>query len=404
MAATYVALDTATVDTAVAFVTFSSIPATYTDLVLVTNAPSLGGGNNSNGYRFELNGDTGTNYSTTLLSSDSTATPAASREATQTRGRLGFLGQTANTASTGVSHFMNYANATTYKSVISRTATASSNNDANAYVGSSLWRSTAAINAIKLTLSDGSNFPVGTTFSLYGVGSVVAASAAKATGGDTIATDGTYWYHAFRTSGTFTPSTTLTCDILTIAGGGGGADVGYAGGGAGGLVYSAAQSVSATAQTVTVGGGGAVSTNGSNSVFAAITATGGGRAAESFGVGIAGGSGGGGSGNFAGGAASPAGQGNAGGAGDAPGYGGGGGGAGGAGGNAGGGTWGAGGAGSSAYSTWASATGTGVSGVYSRGGNTGTTVNPNSGFGGTAQDIGGTGSGSSGIVIVRYAV
>jgi hypothetical protein len=45
----------------------------------------------------------------------------------------------------------------------------SSNGDANVFAGVSLWRSTAAINAIKLTLSDNSNFPSGSTFNLYGI-------------------------------------------------------------------------------------------------------------------------------------------------------------------------------------------------------------------------------------------
>ena len=65
---------------------------------------------------------------------------------------------------------------------------------------------------------------------------------AKATGGN-IYTDGTYWYHAFRSaSGTFAPTQSLTADILVVAGGGGG---GFAstqtgrggGGGAGGLLF-----------------------------------------------------------------------------------------------------------------------------------------------------------------------
>jgi hypothetical protein len=49
-------------------------------------------------------------------------------------------------------------------------------------------------------------------------------------------TDGTYWYHTFVSSGTFTPQKAISCDYLVVAGGGGGGqDDNGAGGGAGGL-------------------------------------------------------------------------------------------------------------------------------------------------------------------------
>jgi hypothetical protein len=157
-----------TLATAASSVTFSSIPATFTDLVLVTSVPGFTGGNNSRGYRFELNADTGTNYSCTQLN-NSTTTSVSSRESSQTRGRIGFLSETTNDVSNGMAHFMNYSNSTTYKTVLGRTSNMSSNGDANVFAGVSLWRSTAAINAIKLTLSDNSNFPIGSTFNLYGI-------------------------------------------------------------------------------------------------------------------------------------------------------------------------------------------------------------------------------------------
>jgi hypothetical protein len=45
------------------------------------------------------------------------------------------------------------------------------------------------------------------TFYLYGVAALgtTPAIVPYATGGDTIMTDGTYWYHTFVSSGTFTP-------------------------------------------------------------------------------------------------------------------------------------------------------------------------------------------------------
>ena len=166
---TYTQIASTTLGSAAASVTFSSIAGTYTDLVLVTTVPGFTGGNNSRGYRFELNADTGTNYSCTQLN-NSTTTAVSSRESSQTRGRIGFLSETTNDVSNGIAQFMNYANTTTYKTVLGRTSNLSSNGDANVFAGVSLWRKTPeVINAIKLTLSDNSNFPIGSTFNLYGI-------------------------------------------------------------------------------------------------------------------------------------------------------------------------------------------------------------------------------------------
>jgi hypothetical protein len=60
---TYVALATQTLGSAAASVTFSSIPATYTDLVLITSVQNNSGGNRA--MQIILNADTATNYSGT---------------------------------------------------------------------------------------------------------------------------------------------------------------------------------------------------------------------------------------------------------------------------------------------------------------------------------------------------
>ena len=61
---------------------------------------------------------------------------------------------------------MNYANTTTYKTVLSRDALNNASDGAvEAFVG--LWRSTSAINTIQIK-PDSGNFNTG-TFSLYGI-------------------------------------------------------------------------------------------------------------------------------------------------------------------------------------------------------------------------------------------
>jgi hypothetical protein len=233
-------------------------------------------------------------------------------------------------------------------------------------------------------------------------------------------------------------------ESITIAGGGGGGarDSG-GGGGAGGLLYTASTTLTtSTAYTVTVGAGGAGrpsasgnghGTSGSNSVFGALTAIGGGGGGgNASGTAPSGGSGGGGSGEQGNaGGAGTSGQGNVGGTGQlSPRISGGGGGAG-AGGNDGSNTNGKGGNGLNTYSTWATATSTGASGYYAGGGggssesaggvvgagglggggagnvgsgNTGVAGTTNTGGGGGgAGTLASGGAGGSGIVIIRYA-
>jgi len=158
-------------------------------------------------------------------------------------------------------------------------------------------------------------------------------------------------------SNTFTPTCAGTegkVEVLCVAGGGGGGrQHAGGGGGAGGLLYNSGFSLTNnSAVSLTVGQGGLAGstdvfsqsmTNGGNSTFSTITATGGGKGGEENSPrnGTAGGSGGGGSGYSTAttGGAGTSGQGNAGGGGGTPsadntyGQAGGGGGAGGAGGD-----------------------------------------------------------------------
>lgn len=117
------------------------------------------------------------------------------------------------------------------------------------------------------------------------------------------------------------PAGVTQVEVLVVAGGGGGGHNGGGGGGAGGLLYSTAYTVTpGTSYNITVGTGGAPSTasvnlasNGTNSVFDALTAFGGGggNSRSVSGSILAGGSGGGG-GSAIGSASQAAGQGIAG--------------------------------------------------------------------------------------------
>jgi hypothetical protein len=439
---TYEAIGSVTITTGVNRISFNNIPATYTDLELVFS------GTSSPDYdvAMQFNGDSTPNYSANRIYGDGTGGGASDRGNNESYLAITIGG--AGTPGPSRVSINNYATNQQYKTVITRSVYPTN------YVGMSakLYRRLAPINSITIIGSGSSNLQNGTVISLYGIG----ANQLKATGGDIIQTDGTYWYHAFKTSGTFTPNSALSCDAMVIAGGGGGGGEIPGGGGAGGFRAVTSLSLSG-ATTVTVGAGGAgslgsagtdIGASGSNSIFSTITSAGGGGGGGSANNGAAGGSGGGGwiGGTANGGAGntpstSPV-QGYAGGGGanQTYGIGGGGGGAGGVGATGGtsNGTSGKGGIGVNTYAAWASVTGTGVNGYYAGGGGGGTwnagsdytpplggaggggngwgsTANagiggsgvPNTGGGGggggnSSSSIGG--NGGSGLVIVRYAV
>lgn len=433
--ATYTLLEKISVGAAGASsVTFSSIPQTgYTDLVVKVSTRTTYAGEPESIYIYP----NGSGSNGTRRALYGTGSAAGSDSASNIR--LDYLNgntSTSNTFGTGEIYIPNYTSSN-YKSMSMEAV--SENNGSAAYQGMSagLWSNTAAITSLQLTPLNG-NFMQYSTFYLYGVAKLgtTPTIAPKATGGDTIMTDGTYWYHAFKASGTFTPSAALSCDVLVVAGGGGG---GHAGGnrggggaGAGGLLgYSSQSLTGGTPLTVTVGAGGASKTQGSNSQFAALTASVGGGKGES--PNNAGGNGGSGGGASVGsGGTATSGQGFNGGSGYSPGgsqdAGGGGGGAGAVGGNGAASVPGVGGIGLITYSAWALATSTGASGYYAGGGGGSGTSPASAGAGGlggggagsgtttgtagTANTGGGGGSslnttgatGGSGVVIVRYLI
>lgn len=161
MPKTYEPIQTTTLTSAQATVTFSSIPSTFTDLVLITNTASqLASG--SEHILCYFNSDTGTNYSSTYLYG--TGSAAISGRDTNKTGV--FIGRHEQTElGTGITHIMNYANTTTNKTVISRGGLAGG--ITIAYV--SLWRSTSAITSLSMTPYLGTTFDSGSSFTLYGI-------------------------------------------------------------------------------------------------------------------------------------------------------------------------------------------------------------------------------------------
>ena len=162
---TYEPIQTTTLVSSQASVTLGSggtIPQTYTDLVLVINATNSSGISNA-GFVVELNGDTGSNYSRTFLYGDGTSA-VSGRESNFANG-LNILGFDSTTRGTMIVQFMNYSNASIFKTALSRFNLTS--NVVATMVG--LWRSTSAINTMKIDNTAGRNIAAGSTFTLYGI-------------------------------------------------------------------------------------------------------------------------------------------------------------------------------------------------------------------------------------------
>jgi hypothetical protein len=156
MPATYEPISTTTLGSTASSVTLSSIPSTYTDLVLVITNTSSGG--LAGVYLGEINGDTGTNYSHTKVYGTGSVA-GSDRNSNDTGVNIGLSN---STQCNNIFHFLNYSNTTTFKTVFARGNSAGGQTRASA----TLWRNTAAITSFKIS---GVTFDVGSTFTLYGI-------------------------------------------------------------------------------------------------------------------------------------------------------------------------------------------------------------------------------------------
>ncbi len=161
--ATYTPIASYTTSGSQATYTFSTISGAFTDLILVANYDSATAGNQSLNMRF--NGDTGTNYSYTILRGSGSAAQSANSGGADSRIYCGSSSTgTTNIASNAIIHIQNYSNTTTYKTALIR----DNNPDYYVFANVGLWRSTVAITSITLYQSS-YNFINGTTFALYGI-------------------------------------------------------------------------------------------------------------------------------------------------------------------------------------------------------------------------------------------
>lgn len=159
MPSTYEPIATNTLGSTATIITFSSIPSTYTDLVLVVACLDNGGGRT----RLRLNGDSATNYSRINLVGNGSG--AASYQGTsEAQFDLSVAAGTSSTSPTvQVISINNYSNTTTNKTILSRYSLASGATEAM----TGLYRSTSAITSVSYFTQG--TMQIGTTATLYGI-------------------------------------------------------------------------------------------------------------------------------------------------------------------------------------------------------------------------------------------
>ena len=159
---TYTALATVTLGSSASSVTFSSIPATYRDLVLVYNGKATAGGS---GNRMRVNGDTGGNYALVRMYGYTGGTGSD----VYTSG-VGYFDVSAMNTSDGnmsIMQFMDYSATDKHKTVLFR------NQESGmlaVLASAGRWANTAAITTINVFAAS-AQFASGSTFALYGIAS-----------------------------------------------------------------------------------------------------------------------------------------------------------------------------------------------------------------------------------------
>ena len=126
---------TQTLSASATSITFSNIPQTYTDLVVIMQFGQTIGDD----VKMRFNGDTGTNYSSTRLAGDGSIASSS-----RTTNETGIQPRTPSNPNTSIismwtENINNYSNSTTYKTSLGRYSYPSGFTTAH----TGLWRSTA---------------------------------------------------------------------------------------------------------------------------------------------------------------------------------------------------------------------------------------------------------------------
>ena len=168
MANTYQLIEAITVGSGgSASATFSSIPNTYTDLLLNTSARTNRVSPVIDGIKIRFNGDTNTaNYNERRLFGDGSGVTSGTEVALG--GYATTQNATASTFANSSCYIPNYASSNK-KSFSVDSVTENNGTTAYALFDAVLWQGTSAISSIVLTPDVGTSFDQYSTFYLYGI-------------------------------------------------------------------------------------------------------------------------------------------------------------------------------------------------------------------------------------------
>jgi len=159
---TYTPLATITLGSAASSVTFGSIPATYRDLIVVSNLQASA----ANTLYLRFNASTSDYSYVGAVGSSGGASSPASGSANGALVAASTVGlPTGAIQATSVAQIMDYAQTDKHKTSLARYGNSSTEVDMFA----SRWANTAAITSVQIIVLPSGNLSTGSTFSLYGV-------------------------------------------------------------------------------------------------------------------------------------------------------------------------------------------------------------------------------------------
>lgn len=170
MPITYESIATTTLSSAATTYTFSSIPATYTDLKLILSLRSTGAYSGNTGLFYFNGNNTGSNYNETWLKGNGTAASASrsmSNPYFSNTLDCPAASSTAGQYSLVIIDILGYRGST-YKTVLSQTSN-EKNGSGTTLSAIHLWNNTAAITSVSIGMGAGEQLAIGTTATLYGI-------------------------------------------------------------------------------------------------------------------------------------------------------------------------------------------------------------------------------------------
>lgn len=161
---TYTPLANITLAATASSVAFSSIPATYRDLIIVVRASMSSAVTTA--LTTKLNNDSGANYSFVFMANGNGSTSSYGEGGVTSLSTVAFADLTNTQITTSQIQVMDYSATDKHKTVLVRADRVNFGTSATA----NRWANTAAVTSVNFSVASGA-MAIGSTFSLYGIAS-----------------------------------------------------------------------------------------------------------------------------------------------------------------------------------------------------------------------------------------